>query len=186
MRATRVIPTALLAGLFLTLPGTLPGIGGLGGPPTAEAATAASAAEQMLTLVNAERSKAGCKPVRLDSRLNAATSKHSTDMATNNYFSHTSRDGRSFVTRIKAEGYPTARSENIAAGNTTAQATFTQNGMLLVSVQWPEAISASVITPIVFCASLVPWASATIDPETIWPSLKPFATVPWAARAVIR
>jgi len=58
MRAARVIPTALLAGLFLTLPGTLPGIGRLGGPPTAEAATAASAAEQMLTLVNAERHKA--------------------------------------------------------------------------------------------------------------------------------
>jgi len=128
MRAARVIPTALLAGLFLTLPGTLPGIapadGIMGGAPVAEAA--ASPAQQMLTLVNAERSKAGCKPVRLDSRLNAAASKHSTDMATNNYFSHTSRDGRSFVTRIKAEGYPTARSENIAAGNTTAQATFTQ------------------------------------------------------------
>ena len=40
MRAARVIPTALLAGLFLTLLGTLPGIGRLGGPPTAEAPTA--------------------------------------------------------------------------------------------------------------------------------------------------
>ena len=68
MRAARVIPTALLAGLFLTLPGTLPGIDRLGGPPTAEAATAASAAEQMLTLVNAERRKAGCAAVRLDAR----------------------------------------------------------------------------------------------------------------------
>ncbi len=29
----------------------------------------------------------------------------------------------------------------------------------------PLAISASEITPIVFCASLVPWASATIDDE---------------------
>jgi hypothetical protein len=28
-------------------------------------------------------------------------------------------------------------------------------------------INASVMTPIVFCASLVPWASATIDDETI-------------------
>ena len=47
-------------------------------------------------------------------------------MAANNYFSHTSRNGASFVTRIKAEGYPTPRSENIAAGRTTAQATLTQ------------------------------------------------------------
>jgi uncharacterized protein YkwD len=43
------------------------------------------------------------------------------DAATNNYFSHTSRDGMTFVTRIKAEGYPTPRSENIAAGNSTAR-----------------------------------------------------------------
>ena len=50
----------------------------------------------------------------------------------------------------------------------------------------PALISVSVMTPIVFCASLVPWASATIDAETIWPSLNPLVTVPFAARAVIR
>ena len=61
------------------------------GPPAAEAA--ASPAQEMLTLVNAERSKAGCAPVRLDARLNNAAAKHSTDMAANNYFSHTSRNG---------------------------------------------------------------------------------------------
>ena len=33
----------------------------------------------------------------------------------------------------------------------------------------PFAISASEITPIVFWASLVPWASATIDDEATWP-----------------
>ena len=33
----------------------------------------------------------------------------------------------------------------------------------------PLAIRARVITPIVFCASLVPWASASSPPETIWP-----------------
>ena len=58
MRAARVIPTALLAGLFLTLPGVAPADGLAGALPTAEAA--ASPAQQMLTLVNAERSKAGC------------------------------------------------------------------------------------------------------------------------------
>ena len=44
---------------------------------------------------------------------------HAQDMATNNYFSHTSKDGRSFVDRIKAQGYPVPRSENIAAGQPT-------------------------------------------------------------------
>jgi uncharacterized protein YkwD len=126
MRAVRVIPTALLAGLFLTLPGTVPAVGPLGGPPTAEAATPAQSAQQMLSLVNAERRKAGCTAVRLDARLTTAAAKHSADMAANNYFSHTSRNGASFVTRTKAAGYPTPRSENIAAGNATAQATFTQ------------------------------------------------------------
>jgi uncharacterized protein YkwD len=126
MRTARVIPTALLAGLFLTLPGTLPGIGGLGGPPTAEAATAASAAEQMLTLVNAERREAGCADVRLDPRLTSAASKHSADMATNDYFSHTGRNGSGFATRIEAAGHPTPNSENIAAGDSTAEEAFTR------------------------------------------------------------
>ena len=65
-------------------------------------------------------------PCELDARLNNAAAKHSTDMAANNYFAPRRRDGASFVTRIKAEGYPTPRSENIAAGRTTAQATLTQ------------------------------------------------------------
>jgi uncharacterized protein YkwD len=125
MRATRVIPTALLAGLFLTLPGALPGIDGLGAP-TAEAATAASSAEQMLTLVNAERRKAGCEAVRLDPRLTSAASKHSADMAANDYFSHTGPNGTGFATRIEAAGHPTPYSENIAAGDSTAEAAFTR------------------------------------------------------------
>ena len=57
----------------------------------------------------------------------------------------------------------------------SAQETLTQNGMLLVSDQLPEAISASVMTPIVFCASLVPWASETSEALPIWPHLKPGA-----------
>ena len=117
MRAARVLGSTLLATAFLAVPL-------VESPPTAVAA--ASPAQQMLTLVNAERSKAGCGPVRLDARLTAAASKHSADMAANNYFSHTSRNGAGFVTRIKAEGYPTPRSENIAAGRTTAQQTLTQ------------------------------------------------------------
>jgi uncharacterized protein YkwD len=122
MRVSRVLTTALLAAAFAALP--VAEVGGIVAVAPAEAA--ATPAQEMLTLVNAERSKVGCGPVRLDARLNRAASKHSTDMATNNYFSHTSRDGRNFVTRIRNEGYPTPRSENIAAGRTTAQATFTQ------------------------------------------------------------
>ena len=37
----------------------------------------------------------------------------------------------------------------------------------------PAVMSARVITPIVFCASLVPCASATSDDEKIWPTRNP-------------
>jgi uncharacterized protein YkwD len=85
-----------------------------------------SVADQVLTLVNAERRKAGCAPVRLDPRLTAAALGHSRQMADKNFFSHTSPNGATFVDRIKAQGYPRPRSENIAAGNTTAAATMKQ------------------------------------------------------------
>ena len=47
-------------------------------------------------------------------------------MAANDYFSHVSQNGATFVDRIEAEGYPRPRSENIAAGNSTAAATMDQ------------------------------------------------------------
>jgi uncharacterized protein YkwD len=57
-----------------------------------------------------------------DDRLGKAAQGHSTDMAVNNYFSHTSLDGRTFVDRVKAQGYTSFSSlgENIAAGQPTA------------------------------------------------------------------
>jgi uncharacterized protein YkwD len=89
-------------------------------PPTQPSST--GVAGQILTLVNAQRTKAGCKAVTLDARLTAAAAGHAEDMAANDYFSHTSLDGRSFVDRIKAAGYPVPRSENIAAGQPTPAA----------------------------------------------------------------
>lgn len=47
---------------------------------------------------------------------------HSKDMADNNYFSHTSQDGRTFDQRITAAGYSWhAAGENIAAGQPSVQ-----------------------------------------------------------------
>ena len=55
--------------------------------------------------------------------LTQAAAAHSTDMANNDYFSHTSLDGRTFVQRIVATGYQyTTLAENIAAGSGTIQA----------------------------------------------------------------
>ena len=62
----------------------------------------------------------------------------------------------------------------------------TQNGGAERGASMPAVIRVRVITPMVFCASLVPWASATIDAETVWPSLKPRLAMPGSARAVTR
>ena len=62
-------------------------------------------------------------------RLFAAAESHSSDMARNNYFSHTSLDGRSASSRVTAAGYVwRATGENIAAGQ--RDVTTVMNGWL--------------------------------------------------------
>ncbi|TQM78876.1 uncharacterized protein YkwD [Saccharothrix saharensis] len=95
--------------------------------PTPAAATptrteAELAEAKVLELTNAERAANGCPALAADDRLAAAARAHSADMAANNYFDHVSQDGRSFVDRVKAAGYPAPGAENIAAGQRTAEA----------------------------------------------------------------
>ena len=63
-----------------------------------------------------------------------------------------------------------------------AQATFTQNGTACSCVQLPVAIRAKVMTPMVFWASLVPWASEINEADPTCPHLKPrsrcFSSIP--------
>ncbi len=107
-RRSRAVAVAALA----VLPATL----GLA-PASASAATCAHAdATQATTsianlesatrcLVNQERTKRGFRPLDASSQLDAAARAHSTDMERQNYFSHTSKNGDSFVTRIRRTGY---------------------------------------------------------------------------------
>lgn len=61
--------------------------------------------------------------LRWNGNLLTAAGAHSTDMAANNYFSHTSLDGRNAGQRITGAGYAwRAYGENIAAGQTSVQA----------------------------------------------------------------
>ncbi|MEV6924211.1 CAP domain-containing protein [Dactylosporangium sp. NPDC051485] len=77
---------------------------------------------QVISLVNVERAKAGCGPVKYNAKLRAAAYKHSADMAKRDYFSHTTPEGVEFATRIKAEGYNwSGAGENIAAGQGTPE-----------------------------------------------------------------
>lgn len=82
---------------------------------------------ELLSLTNAERSKQGVAALCLSSQLNSAAQAHAEDMANNNYFSHTSQDGRAFFQRIAATGYSYSGSaENIAAAGATPSETISQ------------------------------------------------------------
>jgi uncharacterized protein YkwD len=90
---------------------------GLAAPAPVQADTAQS----VLTAVNAARAKAGCGPLRMNSRLTAAAKTHARAMAEQNFFGHSGKDGSRFSSRIKRQGYSfRAAAENIAAGQKSA------------------------------------------------------------------
>lgn len=75
---------------------------------------------RVIELTNEHRRAAGCADLRWQPQLADAAQRHAGDMAANNYFSHTGRDGSTFAGRIKGTGYVYRRAaENIAAGYAT-------------------------------------------------------------------
>ncbi len=72
--------------------------------------------EALLAAVNGERADAGCGALEGDTTLDAAARLHAEDMAEQDYFSHTSLDGRSPTDRAAEQGYSGGVGENIAAG----------------------------------------------------------------------
>jgi uncharacterized protein YkwD len=90
---------------------------------TRTTAPASGPVNEVLRLVNVERAKAGCNALTTDSRLAAAANAHSADMAANDYFSHTGRNGSQVSDRVEAAGYRwRAVAENIAKGQPTPAA----------------------------------------------------------------
>ncbi|WP_051813904.1 CAP domain-containing protein [Kitasatospora sp. MBT63] len=72
---------------------------------------------QVTDLVNAERAKAGCGPLTLNTKLNAAAQQHSDDMVARHYFEHADPEGHHADSRIEAAGYHwSSWGENIAYG----------------------------------------------------------------------
>jgi len=66
---------------------------------------------------------ASAPAVAWNAKLTQAADGHSQDMAANNYFAHTSLDGRTFAQRIDATGYAwSTAGENIAAGYASVDA----------------------------------------------------------------
>jgi uncharacterized protein YkwD len=79
-------------------------------------------------LINDYRVQNGLAALQLSVTLTKSSDWMSTDMAAHNNFSHTDTLGRDPSARMAAFGYDTSSwwGENIAAGNATAQDTFTQ------------------------------------------------------------
>ena len=77
---------------------------------------------EVLKLTNEFRQQNGRDPLNLDAKLNEAAESHSRNMAQQDFFSHTGRDGSSAGDRIEDAGYDwRAWAENIAAGQPTPQ-----------------------------------------------------------------
>ncbi|WP_372011175.1 CAP domain-containing protein [Paenibacillus chitinolyticus] len=91
--------------------------------PTEKPASSQSEfADQVVTLVNQERSKAGLKPLASDSALAAMALDKAKDMYTNNYFDHNSPTYGSPFDMMKSYGISyTYAGENIAKGQRTPQ-----------------------------------------------------------------
>jgi uncharacterized protein YkwD len=117
-----------------TPPGaTSPAPTGPGASASALGCTGLPDTAQILAAINAVRASArscggttypAAAPLAWSNQLASAAQGHSDDMASHNYFSHTSLDGRAFDQRAAAAGYTGGfMAENIAAGQTSLQST---------------------------------------------------------------
>ncbi|MFE0735179.1 CAP domain-containing protein [Streptomyces sp. NPDC058855] len=89
-------------------------------PSTANRAAAVEA--EVVRLVNVERAKVGCTPVRQDAELAALAGAFSADMAARGFFDHTDPDGDTPWTRAQRAGVSGMGGENIARGQVDAAA----------------------------------------------------------------
>ncbi|MGD8192500.1 CAP domain-containing protein [Brevibacillus ginsengisoli] len=79
-------------------------------------------AQQVFTIVNQERAKAGLKPLQLDSTLSKVANDKAVDMSTNHYFDHNSPTYGSPFDMMKQYGISSSYAgENIAMGQQSAQ-----------------------------------------------------------------
>ena len=88
----------------------------------AQAGTAADETDTVVALVNQEREEAGCSPVTVDDRLDAAAQDHSQDQADMGKMTHTGSDGSTVGERATQAGYRWSKiGENVASGTTSPE-----------------------------------------------------------------
>ena len=88
----------------------------------AVSAQVADAQQQILVLVNARRAKHGCAALTASAQLNGLAESYSTEMGTEDFFSHTDPSGRTPWDRARALGISDLGGENIAEGQPTPRA----------------------------------------------------------------
>jgi uncharacterized protein YkwD len=77
---------------------------------------------QTVAEINRRRQANGCRAATLNRELSVAAKRHSKDMASKNFLSHTGSDGSSPFQRIQQAGYRYSKAgEIIAAGYTTPE-----------------------------------------------------------------
>jgi uncharacterized protein YkwD len=106
----------------LTLAPTINGGSGQSTPPPVTPNPDLAFINRVLELTNQFRAQNGLAGLSLNAELNATALGHSRDMALQDYFSHTGKNGSLPWDRARAVGYDAnAMGENIAAGYTTAE-----------------------------------------------------------------
>jgi uncharacterized protein YkwD len=114
-----------------------------------------SLADRIHELVNTHRAAYGLAPLSTDSALAAIALGHSTDMAVNNFFSHTNPAGQDPTARGTAAGYTCRKdygsyytygiAENIFQNNLYTSVTY-ENGIYTYEWTSPEEIAQSTVT----------------------------------------
>ena len=78
---------------------------------------------EVVDLINVERTEANLDPLEIDRQLSEAAQAHTESMANDDFFSHYGIDGSSPFDRISDTGYQySTAAENIAAGYQTPEA----------------------------------------------------------------
>lgn len=94
--------------------------------PTPTPDNPGSVVAEVTALTNQHRAAAGCPALTINAQLNAAAQRHSNDMATHDFMSHTGSDGSSPWDRMQDAGYSFSNAaENVAAGYASAEAVVT-------------------------------------------------------------
>lgn len=126
-------------------------------PPMTAAPAADSLHAELLDLINRERAKYGLGALRANANLAVAARGHASDMAINDFLSHSGSDGRNVADRVAATGYVYAYvSEALAAGPRTAgQAVY----MWLHSAAHRDLLLAPEPREVGLAMALAPYAS---------------------------